>query len=182
MPQCSLRRPDHRGNSQSFARKLASLPKIQVTRSNQVPFIPASRGIITRPAFFLAPSPPPLFFFHPPPQESAPNNRTVQRSGCSRPALCRTWPSTLPIKALTFIPSLFLCCLAMNPGPDRERGLLAGDRRFTSPTCWGQRHKGIDTGPLCSVCVLPPHSLVTAIATRSKEEERNAEPVRNWLH
>lgn len=42
-----------------------------------------------------------------------------------------------------------------------------------------------ETDSVRSVDVFPsPYSLATAtaLATRSKEEERNAEPIQNWLH
>jgi hypothetical protein len=52
------------------------------------------------------------------------------------------------------------------------------------PLCW-MAAQDSETDSVRSVDVFPsPYSLVTAtaLATRSKEEERNAEPIRNWLH
>jgi hypothetical protein len=69
----------------------------------------------------------------------------------------------------------------------RDKGVRVKerDRSFPLyPLCW-MAAQDSETDSVRSVDVFPsPYFLVTAtaLATRSKEEERNAEPVRNWLH
>ena len=121
MPRCSHRRPDHRGKSEF--RQKAGCPRFN---SNQVPLIPPSRGHnyandLPSASFLVFPSPPPFFFHRP---FRCAQKQTVQRSGCSRPALCRTMSNEHldPIGAPTFFPSnlpFILCPQAICPGPDR---------------------------------------------------------------
>jgi hypothetical protein len=128
---------------------------------------------------------------------------TVQRSCSPPPALCESSSNQIfPFERLHFVPScrpcicpLFLCFSAIRPGPVRclshaisVSKLDAGQGGSGLGTCWFLPAKP----PLCWVAaqdsethsvpcvdVFPsPHSLVTAtaLATRSKEEERVRSP------
>src|SRR6266850_853786 len=102
MPRCS-----HRKKARPSRKTQSDTQKAGCTRfkSNQVPLIPAPRGIITRrltPASFLAPLPP--FFFQPPCSQVRPNKQQYSAQAVPTLALCTTL-SRAAHRALTFIPS-----------------------------------------------------------------------------
>jgi hypothetical protein len=104
MPRCS-----HRKKARPSRKTQSDTRKAGCTRfkSNQVPLIPASRGIITRrltPASFLVPFPPPFFFSTSCSQVRPTTNNSTALRLFPPFALCTTLFRSSH-RALTFTPS-----------------------------------------------------------------------------
>jgi hypothetical protein len=143
MPRCS-----HRKKARPSRKTQSDTRKAGCTRfkSNQVPLIPASRGIITRrltPASFLVPFPPPFFFSTSCSQvRPTTNNSTALR--LFPPLRCAQHCSDLPTERshLPRLATLFICPVLPVPS-SHAPGTGSSAFRTRFPPRSSRRDKGV---------------------------------------